>query len=320
MENNEQQEKQPKKKGCLARIFSGCLTVIVGIAILGGLLYMRMLQEDEFFKKSKEEAITSCAGDDGCETRMNSNFDDCIEDNHTSRKSGKFNRKYTFDLDGFIACVDQISPPENKNQFSKVLESAASYSEALTTTINLLEQHNVKVNDGIKEKIATENGAMELLADYMEVPIDEINDYYGAPSKLYIPELTPILAPERVAKLSHYHDYDKKVLYQELIKKLANATIGEWKIDNISNAYDIKDPDTAEKFTTTLTFKSFDKEFSQKLIHQDSQYFFVDTKFFDIINEIESEYLNGKYFNAYQDEENLVYVYLPTKLAKFLTN
>ena len=100
--NGQSKEKRSKSKWIEYVIILG-MALILGKCVLG----LQAEQKENFFERSKDQAIASCGQDSVCIQKVNQYFDACVKQNHTSYKTGKFKRKYKFDLEGFKNCVSE---------------------------------------------------------------------------------------------------------------------------------------------------------------------------------------------------------------------
>ena len=82
-------------------------TIIIAICVVfyNFISGLQNEQKENFLMKSKSQAITSCNRDSDCISKVNNYFNDCIEDNYTSYKSGRYKRKYVLDLEGLNGCI-----------------------------------------------------------------------------------------------------------------------------------------------------------------------------------------------------------------------
>ena|SRR5690606_26649075 len=107
MENvNETPVTEEKPKSFLRKLIGW----IIKLAIIGGVAYyivgLRAEKEDKFIESVAAAAVQRCGGDVACIDNLKENFASCLSANYETRRSGKYNRKYILDEEGFYGCLD----------------------------------------------------------------------------------------------------------------------------------------------------------------------------------------------------------------------
>jgi Family of unknown function (DUF5684) len=84
------------------------MKLVIAVPFAALVIWMRGNQEEDFKKKCHTDAVNWCAGrGGGCEQALSAHFDHCFEENHSSQRSGRYNRKYELDEEGLHRCIEQ---------------------------------------------------------------------------------------------------------------------------------------------------------------------------------------------------------------------
>lgn len=99
--------KEPKeKKSFLSKLIGW----VIKIAIAGALAYyiigLKSEKKDNFIKQTIQEAVQSCNKDTACIENLKKNGKSCFDINHTTQKSGKYNKDHNLDINGFNECLE----------------------------------------------------------------------------------------------------------------------------------------------------------------------------------------------------------------------
>lgn len=102
---NAENKSGKKKETFKGKIIRWSITLVLCVAVFKFITGLQAEQKKEFFAQSRAQATADCGKDRDCRVKIAKYFDQCIKDNYTTYKSGRYNRKYVFDLEGFRACV-----------------------------------------------------------------------------------------------------------------------------------------------------------------------------------------------------------------------
>ena len=105
LDPNNNEKKQPFLIRAVKKLISWTIAIVIAVFVGNWIIGLQEEQKQNFFADAKKQAISDCSGNAECKAKVKKYFDSCIEDNYSSYKKGKYNRKYIFDLDGFKACV-----------------------------------------------------------------------------------------------------------------------------------------------------------------------------------------------------------------------
>ena len=62
-------------------------------------------QKQNFMSQAKGQVTISCKGDKACIEKANKYFNECINGNYSSYRSGKYKRRYVLNEEGFNQCI-----------------------------------------------------------------------------------------------------------------------------------------------------------------------------------------------------------------------
>lgn len=103
--NTTQETQAPKKKSMARRLITWVIYVAVAVVVYNYVTDLRAEQKEKFVRDVKAAAVQQCAGDNACLASLDANFATCLSANHETRKSGRYNRKYILDEEGFYGCL-----------------------------------------------------------------------------------------------------------------------------------------------------------------------------------------------------------------------
>src|SRR5690606_40009498 len=87
------QEKAKKSFG--GRIVGWLIRAAIVIGVVYFLSGLREDQQANFVESVAADAVAKCEGDAGCLENLAENFESCFKSHAESRRSGKYNRKYS---------------------------------------------------------------------------------------------------------------------------------------------------------------------------------------------------------------------------------
>lgn len=106
--SNEPEKPVVKKKKTIG---DRLLTWTINIVLVGGLVYwiigMRADQKQKFYQGIVDTATLECNKDRVCLDNLKARFKECASGYTSSRKSGKFNKEYSIDKEGFDGCLKE---------------------------------------------------------------------------------------------------------------------------------------------------------------------------------------------------------------------
>lgn len=132
----------PAKKSFGYRFLSFLIKagLVVGVIYFFGSLQSEI--KDNFKNHVLLDEKQKCKTDAACLANLEAKFEQCVEDNSSSHKSGKYKRSYTLDQEGFDECIDW-------RPAGSEVEEASSSEEEISPVDTLYEDES--------EESATEN-------------------------------------------------------------------------------------------------------------------------------------------------------------------
>jgi len=97
-----------KKKSFLGRMVGLLVKGVVIVVVASVILVLMAKQEKKFIADVKADSMQKCGQNRECLDIVKVHFQQCIKGNYTSHKTGKFNRKYELDSEGFNSCLDSF--------------------------------------------------------------------------------------------------------------------------------------------------------------------------------------------------------------------
>jgi hypothetical protein len=95
--------KKSFKRRLISWVIQLAIIGIVGYYVVG----LKSEQKDKFVEGVAAAAMQKCDRDTACIENLKANFSSCLSSNHETQKSGKFNRKYILDEEGFYGCLER---------------------------------------------------------------------------------------------------------------------------------------------------------------------------------------------------------------------